>query len=70
MKEFILAADTLMYMLETAYGLGFSASAEGNNAEYPYADNELDYEEDPDWIKARDATIGGIMDVLNRLENK
>ena len=52
--------DTLRYMLEMAYGLGFAASGEGWNAEYPFADNGNDYEDDEDWCASRDSHINAL----------
>ena len=57
--------DTLKYMLEMAYGLGFAASGEGWNAEYPFSDERNDYENDKDWCASRarhiDALTAAIM---------
>jgi len=46
--------DELKKRLEDAYLMGFRASAEGYNAEYPFNFDEL---EDEDWVKGRDEEI-------------
>jgi hypothetical protein len=47
----------LYSIYERAYLAGFSASGEGYNAEYPFADKGTSPVLDKDWVKARDAAI-------------
>lgn len=56
--------DTLTSMLETAYAMGFAASGEGYNAEYPFSDGIMDYEDDEDWCASRDHRIGNFIGML------
>ena len=58
--------DTLKAMLEQAYALGFSASGEGWNAEYPFADKCNDYEDDEDWCESRDFRINALLAEITR----
>lgn len=43
--------------LRRAYLAGFKASAEGNNGEYPYADNGTCPSDNHEWRKVRNATV-------------
>ncbi len=56
--------DTLTSMLETAYAMGFAASGEGYNSEYPFSDGNKDYEDDEDWCASRDYHISNFIELL------
>lgn len=47
-------------LLKEAYLLGFMASGEGYNGEYPYADKKLFPGHDPDWVAARDDALAAL----------
>lgn len=42
---------------EDGYLIGFNASGEGWNGEYPFVDNNLKPEEDADWLQKRAEAI-------------
>ena len=49
--------------IEEAYFLGFSGSAEGYNAEYPF--EGVGYTKDDEWIKHRDTALSRILSTLD-----
>jgi hypothetical protein len=53
--------DTLKAMLESAYAMGFAASGEGWNADYPFDGRGNDYEDDEHWCASRDRHIDALI---------
>jgi len=43
--------------LEAAYLAGFNSTGDGYNGEYPFDQNGTFPEDDPNWIKQRDANL-------------
>lgn len=56
--------DTLTSMLEHAYAMGFAASGEGYNSEFPFQDKGKDFEDDEEWCASRDHRIGKFVEML------
>lgn len=52
--------EAISDLLKEAYLLGFSASAEGYNSEYPFNDDEADILTDDNWLKRRDRILSAI----------
>lgn len=55
------SAPGVVTILNAAYAAGFEASGEGWNAEYPFADGNGDFEDDPDWASLRDKRIAPLL---------
>ena len=48
-------------IMRRCYLLGFLASGEGHNGEYPYGDHGDDPAKDPDWAERRDTDLFGVV---------
>lgn len=51
----------LKRLLEEAYYMGFDASGEGYNGEYPYGDKYQKPTDDKNWVSNRDEAIDQLM---------
>ena len=58
-----MTTDELKALLNNAYLLGFNASGEGYNGEFPFADRGKNPEKDIDWVKERDQQIENMIKV-------
>jgi hypothetical protein len=56
-----MTTDELKALLNNAYLLGFNASGEGYNGEFPFADRGKNPEKDIDWVKERDQQIEAML---------
>jgi hypothetical protein len=59
--------EKLIELIEKAYRLGFSASGEGYNAEYPFSDKGVKLEEDPEWVNGRKIDLEEIYQTIGEL---
>lgn len=59
-------APGVVTILNAAYAAGFEASGEGWNAEYPFADDNEDFEDDLEWASLRDKRIAPLLASLSQ----
>lgn len=48
-------------VLEKAYALGFGGSGEGYNAEYPFGQRRIDFQNDERWIASRKTELADLL---------
>ena len=56
----LLAAEREKALRE-GFLMGFNASGEGWNGEYPYMDNNVSPITDPEWVKVRDEVLSALI---------
>lgn len=56
--------DTIRIRIEKAYLLGFQASGEGHNGEYPFEQRDVEPETDHNWTKQRDVDLKAVMETV------
>jgi hypothetical protein len=51
-------------LIERAYLLGFNASGEGYNSEYPFENSNVEPETDHSWTEQRDKNLKAMMEIV------
>jgi hypothetical protein len=60
--------EQIIELVERAYRLGFGASGQGYNAEYPYSDKSKKPEHDKEWLDGRNLDLEEIYKIIGEIK--
>jgi hypothetical protein len=60
--------DEVLKLVREAYKIGFAASGEGYNGEFPFGDKQQNMEEDKNWVEGREMDLEEMFMVIGENE--